>query len=88
VIGRSRLDPDKPEPYYNRGITNFYAGLLSQAAADFGRSSQLNPRNSYTAIWLDIVDARSNRPSQFARTVPQVEMTKWLLRSSVSILAR
>ena len=55
VIGRSRLDPDKREPYYNRGITNFYAGLLSQAAADLDRS-----------IWLDIVDARSNRPSQVA----------------------
>ena len=49
VIGRSRLDPDKPEPYYNWGITNFCAGLLSQAAADLDRSSQLNPRNSYTA---------------------------------------
>ena len=55
AIGRSRLDPDKREPYYNRGITNFYAGLLSQAAADLDRS-----------IWLDIVDARSNRPSQVA----------------------
>jgi len=77
AIGRSRLDPDKREPYYNRGITNFYAGLLSQAAADLDRSSQLNPRNSYTVIWLDIVDARSNRPSQFPRAVPQLEMTKW-----------
>ena len=66
AIGRSRLDPDKREPYHNRGITNFYAGLLSQAAADLDRS-----------IWLDIVDARSNRPSQFARAGPQLEMTKW-----------
>ena len=77
MIGRSRLDPDKAEPYCNRRITNFYAGLLSQAAAHLGRSSQLNPRNSYTAIWLDIVDARSNRPSQFARAEPQLEITKW-----------
>jgi hypothetical protein len=77
VIGGSRLDPDTPKPYYNLGIANFYAGCCPQAAADLGQSSQLNPRNSYTVIWLDMVDARCNRPSQFPRAVPQLEMTKW-----------
>jgi lipoprotein NlpI len=72
-----RLDPKYAQAYFNRGVANLYAGSLPKALADLGRSSELNPKYAYAALWLHIVDTRSNLPSQLAEAAKQIDMTKW-----------
>ena len=72
-----RLDPKYAQAYFNRGVANLYAGRLPKALADLGQSSELNPKYAYAALWLHIVDTRSNLPSQLAEAAKQIDMTKW-----------
>ena len=37
----------------------------------------MNPHNAYAALWRDIADRRSDRPSRLAQAVPQLDMDKW-----------
>lgn len=37
----------------------------------------LDPKDAYTALWLDIVDKRSNPPGQLSEAAKQIDMTKW-----------
>jgi tetratricopeptide (TPR) repeat protein len=74
IIG---LDQYDAVAIFDRGIANLYRGALPMARADLSRSAELNPRYPYTAIWLDIVDKRSNAPSRLAQTTTQVDMSKW-----------
>jgi lipoprotein NlpI len=63
--------------YFNRGVANLYARQLPKALADLSQSSELNPKYAYAALWLHIVDTRSNMPSQLAEASKQIDMTKW-----------
>jgi lipoprotein NlpI len=72
-----RLDPKYAQAYFNRGVANLYADRLPNALADLVQSSELNPKYAYTALWLHIVDTRSNLPSQLAEAAKQIDMTKW-----------
>ena len=72
-----RLDPKYAQAYFNRGVAYLYAGRLPKALADLGQSSALNPKYAYAALWLNIVETRSNLPSQLAEAAKQIDMTKW-----------
>jgi lipoprotein NlpI len=72
-----RLDPKESGMYFNRGLANFYSGNLSQALADLNQSIEKNPQHAYAALWRDIVDGRSNLPSQLAQAMTRINMTKW-----------
>ena len=72
-----RLDPKYAQAYFNRGVANLYAGWLPKALADLSQSSALNPKYAYAALWLNIVDTRSNLPSQLAEATGLIDMTKW-----------
>jgi lipoprotein NlpI len=72
-----RLDPKEFVTYYNRGLAKLFSGALAEARADFEHSRALDPKNAYAALWLAIVERRSNRPSRLADAVPQLDMTKW-----------
>lgn len=41
-------------------------GRATKALADLGQPKALNPKHAYAAIWLDIVDKRSNLPRRLA----------------------
>jgi lipoprotein NlpI len=60
-----------------RGMTELYAGALPKALADLDVASKVDPKSSYAAIWLDIVNKRSNLPSRLAQAVTLIDMTKW-----------
>jgi lipoprotein NlpI len=60
-----------------RGRANMYAGMLPKALADLKEASELDPKDPYTALWLDIVNKRSNLPSRLAQATEQIDMTKW-----------
>jgi lipoprotein NlpI len=72
-----RLDPNDDDAYFHRALANFYAGSVPKALADLGQASKLDPQYAYYALWLDIVDKRSNLPSQFTQAISKVDMTKW-----------
>jgi lipoprotein NlpI len=71
------LDPTNRAAYFGRALVHLFAGSLPRALVDLDRSSQLDPKNPYAAIWLDIVDKRSNLPSKLAQAVTQIDMSKW-----------
>jgi lipoprotein NlpI len=72
-----RLDPKNSSWYFHRGLSNLYAGALPTALADLNQASELNPKHAYAALWLDIVNKRSNLPSRLAEAVKQINMTWW-----------
>jgi tetratricopeptide (TPR) repeat protein len=72
-----RLDPKNSSWYFHRGLSNLYAGALPTALADLNQASELNPKHAYVALWLDIVNKRSNLPSRLAEAAKQTNMTRW-----------
>jgi tetratricopeptide (TPR) repeat protein len=72
-----RLDPKNAAAYFGRGRANLYAGALPKALADLNQASELNRKSAYTALWLDIVNKRSNVSSRLADATQQIDMTKW-----------
>jgi len=50
---------------------------LAKARDDLRRSSQLDSKNPFTAIWLDIVDKRGDMSTQPASAQTQFDMDKW-----------
>ena len=64
--------------YFCRGIAELYAGSLPDALADQSRVNVPNNTNyAYAAIWIDIVNRRSNLPSRLAQATAQIDMTRW-----------
>src|SRR5262249_16433436 len=61
--------------YFSRALVNFYFGALPQSLADFNRASELDPKNAYVALWLDIAGKRSKLPSRLAEATEQINMT-------------
>jgi lipoprotein NlpI len=72
-----RLDAKYAGAYFSRGVSYLYSGNLAKALADVTQASAVEPKNAYTAIWLDIVAQRNNLPSPLAQASAQVDMTVW-----------
>jgi lipoprotein NlpI len=72
-----RINPKNAFWYFNRGVGNLYAGALPKALADLNQASELQPRNPNTALWLDIVNKRSNLPSRLAEAAKRINMRWW-----------
>jgi lipoprotein NlpI len=78
-FGRAiKLDAEDPSPYFNRGVT-YYAigGRTPDAAADFKKATELNPKDAYAALWRDLAERRLNAPSHLAEAAKQLDMTVW-----------
>jgi tetratricopeptide (TPR) repeat protein len=71
------LDPKNAFSYQLRGMIALYAGALPKALDDLNKASEVDPKLSYAAIWLDIVNKRSNLPSRLAQAATLIDMTKW-----------
>jgi lipoprotein NlpI len=74
AIGR---DPKDDDAYFHRGLANFYDGFPRLALADLSQASKLDPEYAYYALWLDILDKRSNVASRLPEAISQINMTKW-----------
>jgi tetratricopeptide (TPR) repeat protein len=73
-----KLEADNAEFYFNRGVAYFIVGgHLADAEADFRKAAELNPKDAYAAIWLDLAAARTNTPSRLAEAAKQFDMTAW-----------
>jgi lipoprotein NlpI len=72
-----QLAPKQADNYFGRGIANLYGGSLPKALADLDRASKLDPKDAYAALWLDIVDKRSDLASRLPQDIAQIDMTRW-----------
>jgi lipoprotein NlpI len=73
-----RIDADNAANYFDRGVAYFViGGRIADAQADFKKANELNPKDPYAALWLDLVERRNNVPSHLAETTKQVDMTRW-----------
>jgi tetratricopeptide (TPR) repeat protein len=73
-----RLDPDNAAVYFNRGVVYFViGGHVADAEADFKKASELDPKDAYTALWLDLAERRNNDFSHLTQAVKQLDMTAW-----------
>jgi lipoprotein NlpI len=71
------IDPKYIKPYFNRGLMYLYGGKQDRALADINQASELDPKDAYYALWVDIVNKRSNLPSRLAQAMTQIDMTTW-----------
>jgi lipoprotein NlpI len=70
-------DPKDDDAYFHRGVANFYAQALRQALADLNQAIKLDPEYAYYALWIDIIDKRSNGASRLPQAIAHIDMTKW-----------
>lgn len=63
--------------FLSRGLANLYSGSLAKAVPDIERAVEFNPKFAYNALWREIVDKRSNRPSRLSQAVTQIDMARW-----------
>ena len=50
---------------------------MADAQADFKKANEINPKDAYTALWLDLTERRNGVPSSLAETSKQLDMTAW-----------
>jgi tetratricopeptide (TPR) repeat protein len=73
-----QLDPSDATTYFSRGVAYFFiGGHVADAEADFRKAAELNPKDAYAALWLDIAARRNNSPSRLADAARQLDMTAW-----------
>ena len=72
-----KIDPRNLNAYFSRGRADLYSRALPKALVDLNQASEISPRYAYAALWLDIVNKRSNLPSRLAEATKQFDMTKW-----------
>jgi lipoprotein NlpI len=72
-----RLNPSTAWFYPTRARASLYSGNLSKALADFTQVTAMIPKSHYMALWLEIVNKRSQLQSQLGEATKQLDMTKW-----------
>jgi lipoprotein NlpI len=73
-----RLDADNAAAYFNRGVAYYVVGgRLADAAADFKKAAEFNPKDAYAALWRDLAERRTNVPTHLAEAEKQLDMTAW-----------
>jgi tetratricopeptide (TPR) repeat protein len=68
------LDPKSSLNYVSHGVGNYYmppafGGGMDQAAKDFRKAIELNPKNSDAWLWLGITLRRSNQPEEARKAI-------------------
>jgi lipoprotein NlpI len=73
-----RLDAENAATYFNRGVAYYVVGgRTADAAADFRKALELNPKDSYAALWRDLAERRNGAPGHLAEAAKQLDMTVW-----------
>jgi lipoprotein NlpI len=74
-----RFNAEDATAYFNRGIAYYIVGgRLADAAADFKKASELNPKDPYVALWRDLAERRNNNVTgHLAEAAKQLDMTAW-----------
>ncbi|WP_410052482.1 tetratricopeptide repeat protein [Bradyrhizobium sp.] len=71
------LDPKNFGLYRSRAFLYLEIGDVQDAASDFSRSLEPNPRDRYVQLWLDVARRRSAQPSQLAEAAKGLNLSAW-----------
>jgi lipoprotein NlpI len=71
-----RFNPQYATAYFSRGRLKLYTGALPDAVADFSKVRELQDKDAYSALWLDIASRRSHLPGSLSQT-GRIDMTAW-----------
>lgn len=74
-----KFDAEDAMAYFNRGVAYYVVGgRLADAAADFKKAAELNPKDAYAALWRELAERRtSNVAGHLAEAAKQLDMTVW-----------
>jgi lipoprotein NlpI len=73
-----KIDPNNQAAYFNRGVAYYViGGRTPDAEADFKKAAELDPKDAYAAIWLDLAARRNNAASRLREQSAQLDMTAW-----------
>jgi len=72
-----RFGANNANRYRSRGIAYLYKGDPTMALADVGQATKLDPKNAYSALWLDIISQRKQLPGRLSQAISAIDMTKW-----------
>jgi tetratricopeptide (TPR) repeat protein len=73
-----KLDPDNQATYFNRGVAYYViGGHVPDAEADFRKAVELDPKDAYAALWLDLAERRNGGASHLRQAEGQLDMTAW-----------
>ena len=60
-----------------RDTVEFYSGDTAGAIDDLRKAVELEPSDSYSAIWLEIASRRSGKAGALAQSIPNLDMSEW-----------
>jgi lipoprotein NlpI len=73
-----KLNGDDATAYFNRGVAYYVTGgRTPDAVADFKKANELNPKDAYAVLWLELAERRVNAPGHLAEAAKQLDMTAW-----------
>ena len=73
-----RLDAENGAAYLSRGVAYYLVGgRAADAAADFRKALEINPKDAYAALWRDLAERRNGAPGHLAEAAKQLDMTAW-----------
>jgi lipoprotein NlpI len=73
-----KLSGDDATAFFNRGVAYYVVGgRTPDAVADFKKANELNPKDAYAALWLELAERRVNAPGHLAEAAKQLDMTVW-----------
>ena len=73
-----KIDPNNQATYFNRGVAYYVlGGRTPDAEADFRKAVELDPKDAYAAIWLELAARRNNAASRLREQSAQLDMTAW-----------
>jgi tetratricopeptide (TPR) repeat protein len=73
-----KLDPNNQATYFNRGVAYYViGGHVADAEADFRKAVELDPKDAYAALWLDLAVRRNGGATHLRQAEGQLDMTAW-----------
>src|SRR5262249_19175289 len=71
------LDATAHWAFLYRGLLSLYAGNGAKALADISQAADLDPKDPFNALWLDIVGQRNGVQSRLPVSAAQIDLAKW-----------
>ena len=71
------LDPRFAVAYRARALVELYSGNTARAINDLHKAVELEPNDSYSAMWLEIASRRGGKSGVLAESLPNLDMNEW-----------
>lgn len=74
-----RLNPDSASTFIVRGVANFLRANPALAVTDLQRSSELNPKNNYSLLWLHLARTRlgESDSTELIKRSAKADLARW-----------